>query len=91
MSNVTHQTVHFSGRVQGVGFRYNVTQIAREYDVSGFVKNCLDGRVELQIEGESADLKAFVATIEDRMHGFIRQVEHETQLRPPQFSGFQIR
>ena len=91
MTEVRHQIVHFSGRVQGVGFRFNVSQIAREYDVSGFVRNCSDGRVELQIEGEERDIKDFVKMIEERMHGFIRQIEQTGKSRKPEFIGFNIR
>jgi acylphosphatase len=91
MTEIQHKIVHFSGRVQGVGFRFNVSQIAREYDVSGFVKNCPDGRVELQVEGTDKDIKAFVEMISERMHGYIRQVEKTGQLRKPEFVGFKIR
>lgn len=91
MAEIIHHIVHFSGHVQGVGFRFNVSQIAKEYDVSGFVRNCPDGRVELQIEGGETDLTEFVAMVEERMHGYVRNIEKATQRRIPQFSGFNIR
>ena len=40
------------GRVQGVGFRYHVTQHAREKDITGYVRNLWDGSVEVVAEGE---------------------------------------
>ena len=43
--------VLFSGRVQGIGFRYTVKQTALGYEVTGWVKNLADGRVELLVEG----------------------------------------
>ena len=43
--------VHYEGRVQGVGFRYTVKNLAREYDVSGTVENLPDGRVVLLASG----------------------------------------
>jgi len=91
MAEVIHQIVHFSGHVQGVGFRFNVSQIAKEYDVCGFVRNCPDGRVELQIEGEESELTDFVAMIRERMHGYVRNIEKSLKRRDPQFSGFNIR
>lgn len=40
----------FAGRVQGVGFRYRTSRIARKYPISGFVKNLPDGTVELMAQ-----------------------------------------
>ena len=91
MENVHHETVYFSGHVQGVGFRFATMQVAREFDVSGFVRNLADGRVQLDIEGKSADVDAFVAAVEDRMHGFLRKTERSGETRPPQYHGFSIR
>jgi acylphosphatase len=48
--------VLFSGRVQGVGFRYTVCHIAAELEVTGFVRNLWDGDVELVAEGRQQDL-----------------------------------
>ena len=53
-------TVHYSGRVQGVGFRATVRNIARGYDVTGTARNLSDGRVELIAEGEKAEVAAFL-------------------------------
>ena len=44
--------VVFSGRVQGVGFRFTCQSLARGFDVAGYVRNLADGRVELVAEGE---------------------------------------
>jgi len=91
MSEVHHETVFFSGRVQGVGFRYTTLQAAKEFEVSGWVKNLPDGRVHLEAEGAPATVKAFVSTVEDRMHGYIRKIERQAAKRPAQFAGFTIR
>ena len=91
MENVHHETVYFSGHVQGVGFRFATMQVAREFDVSGFVRNLADRRVQLDIEGKSADVDAFVAYVEDRMHGFLRKTESSSETRPPQYHCFSIR
>jgi acylphosphatase len=55
--------VIFEGRVQGVGFRYTVKDLARGFDVCGWVKNLSDGTVELQVMGESDELESFIAEI----------------------------
>lgn len=91
MAAVIHETVFFSGRVQGVGFRYTTLQIAREFEVAGFVRNLVDGRVQLEAEGRAGEIEAFVAAIEERMHGYVRRVERSSETREPQFSGFEIK
>ncbi len=86
-----HAVVHFSGRVQGVGFRYQALQIAREYVVAGCVQNLTDGRVRLEAEGEEGEVGDFVAAVEERMTGYIRNAERTASRRAPQFQGFSIR
>lgn len=91
MAETHHETVHFTGHVQGVGFRYAVLQVAREYEVTGYVRNLADGRVMLEAEGTAADVAAFVEAVQEKMHGYIRKVERSAGLRAAQFSGFGIR
>jgi acylphosphatase len=91
MSAICHATVFFSGRVQGVGFRYQTVQVAKEFDVSGWVMNLPDGRVQLEAEGRPGEITAFIAALQERMEGHIRKTEQTTETRAPQFSGFTIR
>jgi acylphosphatase len=87
----THATVYFSGRVQGVGFRYATLQVAKEFDVAGFVRNLVDGRVHLEAEGEFAEVARFIDAVNDRMHGYVKNTERICATRVPQFTGFEIR
>ena len=91
MSEIHHESVFFTGRVQGVGFRYTALQVAREFEVAGFVCNLPDGRVQLEAEGRTEEVAAFVAALEERMHGYIRTTERSARQRAPQFSGFAIK
>lgn len=91
MSSVHHETVFFGGHVQGVGFRYSVLQVAKEFEVAGFVSNLADGRVQLEAEGRSDEVAAFVDAVQERMHGYIRKIERSSRARTPQFSGFAIK
>ncbi|MBB5174677.1 acylphosphatase [Texcoconibacillus texcoconensis] len=56
-----HATV--SGRVQGVGFRFFTQQIATEYHLTGWVRNCSDGTVELEAEGGPQNIKSFLEKV----------------------------
>ena len=68
---MTRYTVHFSGRVQGVGFRYTTVRIARRFKVAGYVRNLADGGVELVVEGEPAEADALFRAIREQMSGYI--------------------
>jgi acylphosphatase len=71
-------TVFYSGRVQGVGFRYTVRRLACGFEVNGTIRNLPDGRVELITEGARAELKSFLTGIaESELSGFIAK-QHET-------------
>ncbi len=50
-----------SGRVQGVFFRANTQEIAQRLDCVGWVKNTIQGNVEVVAEGQEEDLKQLVA------------------------------
>lgn len=83
--------VLFSGNVQGVGFRYTARSIARDFPVTGYVRNLPDGRVELVAEGGPEDTRAFVAEIQREMMGHIRDVKIDEQPASGQFAEFAIR
>lgn len=91
MSGVYHAAVFFSGRVQGVGFRYLTLQVAKGFEVSGCVMNLPDGRVQLEAEGTPEEVRAFIAAVQERMEGCIRKVEQTGATRAPQYTGFTIR
>lgn len=91
MADVHYEAVYFSGRVQGVGFRYAALQVAKEFEVAGQVRNVTDGRVLLEVEGRATELGAYVAAVEERMHSHIRKIERTAGVRAAQFTGFTIR
>lgn len=91
MAEVQHEMVWFTGRVQGVGFRYTTLQLAREFEVAGYVRNLADGRVEVSMEGPPREIEAFIDAIGNRMHGNIRHIERQTEHREPRHRGFEIR
>lgn len=87
---ILRKEVWFSGRVQGVGFRYTTSRIAREFEVSGWVKNLPDGRVHLVVEGSAEEVRGFVEEVSDQMESFIRKVEEEDSHQPEGLAGFSI-
>lgn len=80
---MTARQVIYSGRVQGVGFRYSVKQLASGYEVTGSVKNLPDGRVLLQAMSHDAEeLEGFLAAIEESNLGSHIK-EREVSVIPP--------
>ena len=57
--------VIFEGRVQGVGFRYSVKQLALGFDIVGWVQNLTNGNVELQLMGEKQEVTEFIQEISE--------------------------
>lgn len=51
------------GRVQGVGFRYFAIRIAASMNLKGWVHNCYDGNVEIEVQGEDEQLNSFIESI----------------------------
>jgi acylphosphatase len=84
-------TVFFSGRVQGVGFRYTAKAVAAGFEVTGTVKNLPDGRVELIAEGSHAELDAFRAELHAAgLAGFIQGEQVIWADAKNEFRGFEI-
>lgn len=67
--------VLFSGQVQGVGFRYTVCRVASSLRVTGFVRNLVNGDVELVAEGSEQELIDFLNSIRNSCVGC--HVTHE--------------
>lgn len=85
------QTCHFSGRVQGVGFRYTVQNLALQYAVQGFVRNLPDGRVELVMEGPGEDMEHLLDDIRQKMNGFIHDVAVHESPATGEFKQFYVK
>jgi acylphosphatase len=83
--------VQYSGRVQGVGFRYTVLGIARRHHVTGYVRNLPDGRVQLVAEGLPGELNRFLADVSEAMSGNIRDTDIQESEALGEFSRFEVR
>ncbi len=83
--------VHFSGHVQGVGFRMTVDRIARGFRVTGYVKNLADGRVVLVAEGSAAEVQGLLEAVDQQMGQYIRQRQTDQSAATGEFHEFKIR
>jgi acylphosphatase len=84
--------VFYEGRVQGVGFRWTVRHIAKGFDVTGWVRNLIDGRVEMQVNGDDDEVGAFLDGIKQSELGSCIRKQTENKLgKPVEANGFEIR
>lgn len=83
--------VFYEGRVQGVGFRYSVKQIATGFDLAGSVRNLDDGRVQLEAGGDAREVQAFLEAIRNSELGSLIRHSEELEIAPPaEARGFHI-
>ena len=83
--------ISYRGKVQGVGFRYSVRQIAEGYTVSGHAMNQPDGTVEVFLQGDRGEVEAMEKEIgESHLAGLIREANGREVEAVPGVKGFQI-
>lgn len=80
----------FSGRVQGVGFRYTACALARSLGLTGWVRNAADGTVEMEAQGDEGAIGELVWNLEN---GRFIQIDRVVQREIPVISelGFYAR
>ncbi|MFH2144709.1 MAG: acylphosphatase [Candidatus Omnitrophota bacterium] len=88
---IKQANIFYTGRVQGVGFRYTVQRICAKYALAGWTRNLPDKRVEVLIQGLEEDIQAFVAELDEAMSGYIRGKQLYWQEKKEEFRDFQIR
>lgn len=85
------KTCHFSGRVQGVGFRFTTQSLARNFAVAGYVQNLSDGRVKLVVEAEEAEIARFLDELHRELGRYVRDVAELVETATGEFNAFSVR
>ena len=83
--------VIFKGRVQGVGFRFTVRQVAQKHSINGWVTNTQDGNVEAYIQGDRQVLGKVIGDIKEVFRHNINEVEVEESPVKEIDLGFHVR
>ena len=83
--------VYYTGRVQGVGFRFTTQDLARDLRIAGWVRNLRDGRVELIAEAGEDALKDFLSRIYQYFSSYIQDADINWQEAVSELEDFQIR
>jgi acylphosphatase len=80
----------FTGHVQGVGFRYTAHGIARQYRITGFVRNLPDGAVEMLVQGTPSDIEGYLQDVQAEFAGRIRDTQITDAPYNTRYKGFDI-
>ena len=84
--------VFYEGHVQGVGFRWSIRNIAKGFDVTGWVSNLPDGRVQMQASGAEEEVRSFLEAInQSELRALIRKQTESKLDNPIRANGFEIR
>jgi len=87
----TARLVHYSGRVQGVGFRATTHSMARRFAVTGYVRNLSDGRVEVLVEGAPAEVDRFLQAVRDYWRDYLSDEHIEPSQPTGKFRRFEVK
>ena len=80
----------FSGSVQGVGFRYTTLSLAKALQLTGWVKNLPDGRVQAIVEGPRDKIEELLAQLKTQFGSFIRDTHSEWLESRGEFDKFSV-
>lgn len=90
-TDLIRQEVVYSGRVQGVGFRYTTRQVAARHPVVGTVENRSDGTVFLVVEGSAAAVARFLDDVEQTLGRYLAGADARELPATGEFQVFSIR
>ena len=90
MADTVAYMVHYTGGVQGVGFRATTAHLARAYPVTGWVRNLPDGRVQILVEGPAERVDAFLLAVRAYWRVYLDGELREEQRVSGKHTGFQI-
>lgn len=75
MQTKIRKHIVFYGRVQGVGFRYYAVNKANQLGLTGWVKNLLDGTVEMEVQGEEPLIDQLIIFLQNRTYIWIEKLD----------------
>lgn len=83
--------IKFTGRVQGVGFRYRASYAANGLGITGWVKNEWDGSVEMEVQGTNEQINQMLTLINQSSYIVIDNIKTTELPVEEHENGFHIR
>lgn len=90
-SKIIRKQYTFTGRVQGVGFRYSAQYLAQGLGVTGWVKNEWDGTVSMEVQGEEEKIDQLFVMINKGTYVVITDIQVKSLPLQEHESGFRVR
>ncbi len=90
MEETIRRYIIFHGRVQGVGFRYRSYYAAQRFGLTGWVRNCYDGTVEMEVQGKENGIDALILTLDKSDYVEIQKMEVKKLSPDREERGFRI-
>jgi len=87
---VSHLRARFTGQVHGVGFRATTCHFAERLNLTGYVRNCPDGSVELEAEGDKAQLEELLRRLKEAFERYIEKIDSEYQAEMKGYQSFSV-
>ena len=87
---IVRKHIIFRGRVQGVGFRYHSTYKAENLGLTGWVRNCFDGSVEMEVQGTREEIREMVERLSQQSFVEIEGIESKEIPLEDEF-GFHVK
>jgi len=90
MRKMIAKHIIFTGRVQGVGFRFTARRAASRRQLTGYVCNRWDGTVEMLAQGRSEDIDDCIQDLKEYFAGYLKETSIEEIPHDPRYIDFKI-
>ncbi len=87
---IVRKHILFSGRVQGVGFRYRAKYAASDLGLTGWIRNLYDDRVEMEVQGDPDAINDLILRLHRGSFIEITGIEEENRKVDPRESSFRV-
>jgi acylphosphatase len=82
--------ITFTGRVQGVGFRFTARRAAQRRQLTGYVRNIPNGSVEMIAQGRDEEIDDCIQDIKEYFSGYIKEAKIEEIPFDSKYTDFEI-
>jgi acylphosphatase len=86
------RAIRIHGKVQGVGYRFFATRVARRLGLKGSIENMRDGTVEAMVEGEKKAIDDWLEELkEGPRYAEVTKIDQETKEYTGRLGDFDVK